>query len=299
VKNSCEARTKGTKDQKTIEHSGKVTWSTDAGVRRPFPPRRTPDFAAFAVYDTEVRSSSSSSSSSRGRIYKKRILVSAQRSAALQSVYAARKRLRTDTAEHPGEWQVGMETKPVFHDDEQVGMVGVHRLPASSEHMLGVMQRWTPAEWLANVRMSQNCFLYILRRIELRLVSRRSCSGGKRPTPSWCQLAATFAWLGGGRAVDLQNLYCMSRSTFHKIRVRVTRILVEELEHLIRFPTEEVCLENSIGFSGWCKFGGVVGAVDGACRTDDVVAFFSGESNALRPKSMLRIQPASRSQPQV
>lgn len=180
-------------------------------------------------------------------------------------VYAERKRRRADAVSHPREWQSHLQISQDNPYPLGVGLpdVGVHRLPFATAHQRAVLMQWTPAEWLANVRVSRECFDRILRRIEHRLVKREPTSGGKRCTPGWCQLAATLAWLGGGRPADLQQLYCMRRATFHDIVARTVHLLAKEFACMVAFPSEEECVQISDGFSSWSHFPGVVGAVDG------------------------------------
>lgn len=181
-------------------------------------------------------------------------------------LYADRKRARLDRDAHPREFDPSDSRTFVSGSPlrERVGVQRVHRLPRNMSAMHVVLEQWTPEDWLAHVRVGKHLFLWILQQLDGHFVDREYRTGGKPVRPAWCQLGAVLSWLGGARPVDIYNIWGMRKTAFLRYRRRIIPAIVEVLgKESIRFPDKSEYDTQSKIFAQWCKFDGVLGAIDG------------------------------------
>lgn len=185
----------------------------------------------------------------------------------ISAVYAARKKQRRDKQRHPREFDSSIPASFVSGSPSRpiVNSQRVHRLPQSMTHQATIMDQWSPHEWRSHVRMQKHLFLWLLDNLESagNLISRDPGTGGKPVRPGWCQLGAVLSWLGGARPVDLWDKYGMRNTCFQRCRQNLVHAIREQFGHFVAFPTPDQYDKVAEEFESYCKFGGVIGALDG------------------------------------
>lgn len=184
----------------------------------------------------------------------------------VSQLYAVRKKARLNRSEHPREFDPAVASSFVTGSPSRPRVVKqrVHRLPRDMTGQDIIMQQWTEADWLANVRVSKHLFMWLVDELDSDLVERCS-SGGKPARPKWSQLASVLAWLGGARPQDIQEIWGMRRTCFRRYkRLVISAIIRKFRDEYVKFPsTEDELQKQSASFAQWFKYPGVVGVVDG------------------------------------